>query len=65
VFPSRRGGWLTNGKVRWVFDPAVRTVNAAVDATRQQEAEQTGDAQTPKFPIITPRLVAHLRVACY
>lgn len=26
VFPSRRGGYLTVGEVRWVFDPAAKTV---------------------------------------
>ena len=26
LFPSRRGGYLTVGEVRWVFDPAVKAV---------------------------------------
>lgn len=26
LFPSRRGGWLTVGEVRWVFDPAATAV---------------------------------------
>jgi integrase len=37
VFPSRRGGYLTLGEVRWVFDPAVQTVRATVKSLRQKE----------------------------
>jgi integrase len=29
VFPSHRGGWLTEGEARWVFDPAAIAVDEA------------------------------------
>jgi integrase len=29
VFPSHRGGWLTEGEARWVFDPAAVAVDEA------------------------------------
>ena len=59
VFPSRHGGYLTLGEVRWVFDPAVQTVRAAMLAQRQQEIEETGQAQTPEFPVISPHDLRH------
>lgn len=59
VFPSRRGGYLTLGEVRWVFDPAVRTVRDAAKAQRQQEVEATGQATTLEFPAITPHDLRH------
>ncbi|MGH3634576.1 MAG: tyrosine-type recombinase/integrase [Mycobacterium sp.] len=59
AFPSRRGGYLTPGEFRWVFDPAVQTVRAAMKAQRQQEIEETGEATTPEFPIITPHDLRH------
>jgi integrase len=59
VFGSQRGGYLTPGEVRWVFDPAVQTVRAAMMAQRQQEIEQTGQAQTPEFPVISPHDLRH------
>jgi integrase len=59
VFPARRGGYLTPGEVRWVFDPAVQAVRATVKALRQQEMERTGHAQTPECPIVTPHELRH------
>lgn len=59
MFPSRHGGYLTLGEVRWVFDPAVQTVRATVKALRQQEVDQTGQAETPEFPVITPHQLRH------
>jgi integrase len=59
VFGSQRGGYLTPGEVRWVFDPAVQTVRAAMMAQRQQEIEQTGQAHTPEFPVISPHDLRH------
>jgi integrase len=59
VFPSRRGDYLALGEVRWVFDPAVQTVKVTVKALRQQEIEQSGHAQTPEFPAITPHQLRH------
>lgn len=59
VFPSRRGGYLTLGEVRWVFDPAVQTVRAAATAQRQKETDETGEAITPEFPVITPHELRH------
>jgi integrase len=59
VFPSRRGGYLTLGEVRWVFDPALQTVRAAIAAQRQQEVEETGHARTPELPAVTPHQLRH------
>jgi integrase len=59
VFPSRRGGYLTLGEARWVFDPAVQALRAAAKAQRQQEVEETGQATTLEFPAITPRALRH------
>ena len=59
VFPSRRGGYLTLGEVRWVFDPAVKTVRTAAKAQRQKEVDETGQAETPDFPVITPHQLRH------
>ena len=59
VFPSRRGGFLKVSELRWVFDPAVQTVRAATMAQRQQEIEETGQAQTPEFPVISPHDLRH------
>lgn len=59
VFPSRHGGYLTLGEVRWVFDPAVQTVRAAATAQRQKEIEESGEAITPEFPVITPHDLRH------
>ena len=59
VFPSRRGGFLKVSELRWVFDPAVQTVRAAMMAQRQQEIEETGQAQTPEFPVISPHDLRH------
>jgi integrase len=59
VFPSRRGGYLTLGEVRWVFDPAVQTVRAAATAQCQKETEENGEAITPEFPVITPHELRH------
>lgn len=59
LFPSRRGGYLSEGKVRWVFDPAVRTVRSATEAQRQQEIDETGEAVTPEFPVITLHELRH------
>ncbi|MDC9006475.1 tyrosine-type recombinase/integrase [Mycobacterium marinum] len=59
VFPSRRSGYVTLGEVRWVFDPAVKTVRAAAAAQRQAEIDETGQAQTPEFPVITPHDLRH------
>ena len=59
VFPSPRNEYLTNGEFRWVFDAAVKTVRAAVAAQRQQEIGETGETQTPKFPIISPHDLRH------
>jgi hypothetical protein len=42
-----------------VFDPAVQTIRAAAKALRQQEIEQTGHAQTPEFPVVTPHELRH------
>lgn len=60
VFPSRHGGYLPLGEVRWVFDPAVQTIRTAMAAQRQQEIEETGQAQTPEFPVITPHGLRHV-----
>jgi integrase len=59
VFPGRRGGYLSPGEVRWVFDPAVQTVRAAIRAEREREIQETGQAQTPEFPVITPHELRH------
>ena len=59
VFPSRRGGYITLGEVRWVFDPAVQTVRSAAAAQRADEIEKTGEATTPEFPVITPHQLRH------
>lgn len=59
VFPSRRGGYLTPGEVRWIFDPAVRAVRTAAAEKRQQEIGETGEAQTPEFPVISPHDLRH------
>jgi integrase len=59
VFPSRRGGHLTPGEVRWTFDPAVEAVRATVKALRQQEIDDNGQAQTPEFPGISPHDLRH------
>jgi integrase len=39
VFPSRRGGYLSVGEVRWVFDPAAKTVG--VDGLTPHELRHT------------------------
>lgn len=39
LFPSRRGGWLTEGEVRWVFDKAAVTVG--VDGLTPHELRHT------------------------
>jgi integrase len=39
LFPSRRGGWLTEGEVRWVFDPAAIAVG--VDGLTPHELRHT------------------------
>lgn len=59
VFPSRRGGYITLGEVRWVFDPAVQTVSAATAAQRADEIAEAGDATTPEFPVVTPHQLRH------
>lgn len=59
VFDSRRGGHLTPGEVRWIFDSAVQNVRAAVMLQRQQEIEETGHPQTPEFPVIRPHDLRH------
>jgi integrase len=59
VFPSRRGGYLSPGEVRWVFDPAVEAVRAAIKAERERQIEETGQAQTPEFPVINPHELRH------
>ncbi|HEY2307643.1 MAG TPA: site-specific integrase [Streptosporangiaceae bacterium] len=59
LFLSRRGGHLTLGEVRWVFDPAVQTVREAAAAQRRKEAEETGEAIAPEFPVITPHELRH------
>ena len=42
-----------------MFDPAVKTVRAAATAQRQKETEETGEAITPEFPVITPHELRH------
>ncbi|MEB4210991.1 site-specific integrase [Mycobacterium sp. 94-17] len=59
VFPSRRDGYMTPGEFRWGFDAAVRTVTGAVEAERQKEIEESGEAETPEFPVITPHDLRH------
>jgi integrase len=59
VFGSGRGGYLTPGEVRWVFDPAVQTVRTAMKVQRQREIEKFGEAQTPEFPVIRPHDLRH------
>jgi integrase len=54
VIPSRRGGPLTLGEVRWAFDPAVQSVRATVQPLRQHELDETGQAQTPELPSSHP-----------
>jgi integrase len=39
LFPGRRGGWLTEGEVRWVFDPAAIAVG--VDGLTPHELRHT------------------------
>lgn len=58
-FFSRRGGYLTLGEVRWVFDPAVQAVLASERAQRAQELKETGEATTLEFPEITPQELRH------
>jgi integrase len=59
VFAPSHGDYLTPGQFRWVFDPAVQTVRAAMETQRQQEIEQAGEAQTPEFPVISPHQLRH------
>lgn len=59
VFPSRKGGFLTLGEVRWAFDPAVQTLRTAAAADRAEEIAKTGEAATPEFPVITPHQLRH------
>jgi integrase len=59
VFPSRHGGWMTLGELRWAFDAAVETVQKAATAARLAEIDQTGEAATPEFPTITPHALRH------
>jgi integrase len=42
-----------------VFDPAVQTVRTAAKAQRQKEVDETGQAGTPDFPVITPHQLRH------
>jgi integrase len=39
LFPSRRGGYLSDGEVRWVFDPAAKAVG--VDGLTPHELRHT------------------------
>jgi integrase len=39
LFPSRRGGYLSVGEVRWVFDPAAKAVS--VDGLTPHELRHT------------------------
>jgi integrase len=59
VFPSHRGGYLTESELRWVFDTAVQSVHTAAAAQRQEETDETGETVTPEFPVITPHELRH------
>jgi integrase len=59
VFSSRRCGYLTESELRWVFDTAVQTVRTAAAAQRQEETDETGEAVSPEFPVITPHELRH------
>lgn len=59
VFPSRYGEHLSNHEYRRAFDNALKTVQAAAMAKRQQEITDDGDATTPDYPEITPPELRH------
>ena len=59
VFPSRKGGYLPLGEYRWTFDAALKSVQEATKAKRQQEIAGSGEATTPDFPAITPHALRH------
>jgi integrase len=59
VFPSRKGGHLPLGEYRWAFDNAMKVVEARIEAHRQQEIADDGEATTPTFPSITPHDLRH------
>jgi integrase len=59
VFPGRKGGYLTLGEYRWAFDAALRPVQDAAKAKRQQEITDDGEPTTPDFPAITPHALRH------
>jgi integrase len=59
VFPSRKGGHLSNHEYRRAFDKALTAVQAVAEAKRQREIADDGDATTPDFPYITPQYLRH------
>jgi integrase len=59
AFPGRKGGYLPLGEFRWTFDQAVTALQSAAAAKRQEEIEETGEAVTPEFPVITPHELRH------
>jgi integrase len=59
VFPSRKGGHLSNHEYRRAFDKALKAVQAVAEAKRQREIADDGDATTPDFPYITPQYLRH------
>jgi integrase len=58
VFPGKNGDYSL-GEYRWAFDRAVRAVQAATDAQRQKEIDDTAEAVTPEFPSISPHSLRH------
>jgi integrase len=58
AFPGRKGGYLPLGEFRWTFDQADTALQSAA-AKRQEEIEETGEAVTPEFPVITPHELRH------
>jgi integrase len=59
VFPSRKGGHLSNHEYRRAFDKALKAVQAVAEAKREREIANDGDATTPDFPYITPQYLRH------
>jgi integrase len=59
VFPSRKGGHLSNHEYRRAFDKALKAVQAVAEAKRQREIADDGDATRPDFPYITPQYLRH------
>jgi integrase len=58
VFPGK-GGHLTLGEYRWVFDKAVTRLQEAAKAKQAEEIAEKGKTITPEFPTISPHALRH------